>query len=60
MNRILTLYNIEFKRIYKLYFLLIGTLFIANLVGVMKTLYDSVKRISLENNLPMNIDILKN
>lgn len=59
MNRILTLYNIEFKRIYKLYFLLIGTLFIANLVGVMKTLYDSVKRISLENNLPMNIDILK-
>lgn len=59
MNRILTLYNIEFKRIYKLYFLLIGTLFIANLVGVMKTLYDSVKRISLENNLPMNLDILK-
>lgn len=59
MNRILTLYNIEFKRIYKLYFLLIGTLFIANLAGVMKTLYDSVKRISLENNLPMNIDILK-
>lgn len=59
MNRILTLYNIEFKRIYKLYFLLIGTLFIANLGGVMKTLYDSVKRISLENNLPMNIDILK-
>lgn len=59
MNRILTLYNIEFKRIYKLYFLLIGTLFIANLGGVMKTLYNSVKRISLENNLPMNIDILK-
>jgi hypothetical protein len=59
VNRILTLYNIEFKRIYKLYFLLIGTLFIANLAGVMKTLYDSVKRISLENNLPMNIDILK-
>lgn len=59
MNRILTLYNIEFKRIYKLYFLLIGTLLIANLAGVMKTLYDSVKRISLENNLPMNIDILK-
>lgn len=59
MNRILTLYNIEFKRIYKLYFLLIGMLFIANLAGVMKTLYDSVKRISLENNLPMNIDILK-
>lgn len=59
MNKILTLYNIEFKRIYKLYFLLIGTLLIANLAGVMKTLYDSVKRISLENNLPMNIDILK-
>ncbi|MGY5266422.1 hypothetical protein [Paraclostridium bifermentans] len=59
MNNILTLYNIEFKRIYKLYFLLIGTLLIANLAGVMKTLYDSVKRISLENNLPMNIDILK-
>lgn len=59
MNKILTLYNIEFKRIYKLYFLLIGTLLIANLAGVMKTLYDSVKRISLENNLPMNMDILK-
>lgn len=59
MDKILTLYNIEFKRIYKLYFLLIVALFIANLGGVYKALYDSVKRISLDNNMPMNLDILK-
>ncbi|GAA0709466.1 hypothetical protein GCM10008904_20390 [Paraclostridium ghonii] len=59
MNKILTLYNIEFKRIYKLYFLLIGVLFIANLGGVFKVLYHSVKTISTENNIPMKLNILK-
>lgn len=59
MNKILTLYNIEFKRIYKLYFLLIGVLFIANLGGVFKVLYNSVKTISTENNMPMKLNILK-
>lgn len=59
MNKILTLYNIEFKRIYKLYFLLIGVLFIANLGGVFKVLYNSVKTISTENNMLMKLNILK-
>lgn len=58
MNKILTLYNIEFKRIYKLYFALIGMLFIGNIGGVVKSLYDSIEKISNENNIPMNLDIL--
>ena len=58
MNKILTLYNIEFKRIYKLYFSLIGVLFIGNLAGVIKSIYDSVKYISMQNNLVMNIKLL--
>ncbi|MGL5754258.1 MAG: hypothetical protein ACRCYC_02935 [Paraclostridium sp.] len=58
MNKILTLYNIEFKRIYKLYFALIGMLFIGNIGGVVKSLYDSIAKISNENNIPMNLDIL--
>ena len=58
MNKILTLYNIEFKRIYKLYFALIGILFIGNIGGVVKSLYDSIEKISNENNIPMNLDIL--
>lgn len=59
MNKILTLYNIEFKRIYKLYLALIGILFIGNIGGVVKSLYDSIKKISTENNLPMNMEVLK-
>jgi hypothetical protein len=59
MNRILSLYNIEFKRIYKLYFALIGTLFIGNLAGLAISIKDSVEKISIDNKLPMNISILK-
>ncbi len=59
MNKILNLYNIEFKRIYKLYFALIGMVFIANLVGVAISIKNSVERISLDNNLPMNVNSLK-
>lgn len=59
MNKILNLYNIEFKRIYKLYFALIGMVFIANLVGVAISIKNSVESISLDNNLPMNINSLK-
>lgn len=59
MNKILNLYNIEFKRIYKLYFALIGMVFIANLVGVAISIKNSVESISLDNNLPMNVNSLK-
>lgn len=59
MNKILSLYNIEFKRIYKLYFALIGMVFVANLAGVAISIKNSVEKISLENNLPMNVNSLK-
>ncbi len=59
MNKILSLYNIEFKKIYKLYFVLIGMVFIANLVGVAISIKNSLEKISLENNLNMNINSLK-
>ena len=59
MNKILTLYNIEFKRIYKLYFALIGMLFLGNLAGLAISIKNSVKGISMDNKLPMNISILK-
>lgn len=59
MNKILNLYNIELKRIYKLYFALIGMVFIANIAGVAISIKNSVERISLDNNLPMNVNSLK-
>ncbi|WP_270647886.1 hypothetical protein [Paeniclostridium hominis] len=59
MNKILTLYNIEFKRIYKLYFALIGMLFLGNLAGLAISIKNSVKEISMDNKLLMNISILK-
>ncbi len=59
MNKILTLYNIEFKRIYKLYFALIGMLFLGNLAGLAISIKNSVKEISTDNKLPMNLSILK-
>ena len=59
MNKILSLYNIEFKRIYKLYFALIGMLFLGNLAGLAISIKNSVKEISMDNKLPMNISILK-
>ena len=59
MNKILSLYNIEFKRIYKLYFALIGALFIGNLAGLAISIKNSVEKISTDNKLPMNLSILK-
>ena len=59
MNKILTLYNIEFKRIYKLYFVLIGILFLSNLGGVAFSIKNSVSKISMENNLAKSLDVLK-
>ncbi|CEP81409.1 hypothetical protein QJR30_12960 [Paraclostridium sordellii] len=59
MNKLFTLYDIEFKRIYKLYAALICMLFIGNLVGVVISVKNSVESISLENNLPPNLNILK-
>lgn len=59
MNKILSLYNIEFKRIYKLYFALIGALFIGNLSGLAISIKNSVEKISTDNKLPMNLSILK-
>ena len=59
MNKILTLYNIEFKRIYKLYLSLIGVLLIGNLLSVTKSIYNSIENISNENHFIMSINLLK-
>lgn len=59
MNKLFTLYDIEFKRIYKLYAALICMLFIGNLVGIVISIKNSVESISLNNNLPPNLNILK-
>ena len=59
MNKILTLYNIEFKRIYKLYLSLIGALFIGNLLAIFKVINYTINRIANENKLVKSFSLLK-
>lgn len=59
MNKILTLYDMEFKRIYKLYF---GALFLfigANISGVLLALYNVCKYTSEKVRIEMSIELLK-
>ena len=39
MNNILTLYDMEFKRIYKIYFTLIGLLFVSNIGATLYNIF---------------------
>lgn len=59
MNNILTLYNMEFKRIYKLYFGLIGTLLIANIASVCLGIYNTMRHIERNQFISMNFNLFK-
>lgn len=59
MNNILTLYDMEFKRIYKIYFALIGILFASNIGATLFSIYNmSSGRYYVEGE-PINIQVLK-
>ncbi|RDY24286.1 hypothetical protein CHF27_004170 [Romboutsia maritimum] len=60
MNKIMTLFEFEFKRIYKLYLVLIGVLFAGNLGVVAIKLHEHILHMNEVYNLPMEISVLKN
>lgn len=55
MSNILTLYNMEFKRIYKLYFVLIGTMFASNIGVLVFNLYNVANSVSSKLKVPISI-----
>lgn len=59
MSKILTLYNIEFKRVYKLYLALLGILFAGNIAIVSRKLSDIINSVAEDRNLRPSMDILK-
>lgn len=59
MNKILTLYDIEFKRIYKLYFALLALLFAGNIAVVWKGIHNVVNLVATSNELKPTIGLLK-
>lgn len=59
MNNILTLYDMEFKRIYKIYFMLIGILLASNIGATLFSIYNiSSGRYYVDEEL-INIQVLK-
>lgn len=60
MSNILTLYNMEFKRIYKLYFSLIATLFAGNLISLLLAINDTIRFIKRSEMIQINFNMLKN
>lgn len=60
MSNILTLYNMEFKRIYKLYFALIGVLFLGNIGVSIFALYFNIKNFATQYKLPLNLEAIRN
>ncbi len=59
MNKIWTLYNMEFKRIYKLYFVLLGLLGLGNILATGYGLYDATVSLSYNNNLNFSISSIR-
>ncbi|MDK2562132.1 hypothetical protein QOZ84_01115 [Romboutsia sedimentorum] len=59
MNKILTLYNIEFKRIYKLYFTLLGLLLVGNIGIVAKQLHRQVNIAASKAKAKASMELLK-
>ena len=59
MNNILTLYDMEFKRIYKIYFTLIGLLFTANIGATLYNIFFRVKRMIDNEGNPITMHTLK-
>ncbi|WP_042273527.1 hypothetical protein [Faecalimicrobium dakarense] len=59
MSNILTLYNMEFKRIYKLYFGLIVVLFLGNIVSIGLGIYDTMRHMNRNQMIPVDFNIFK-
>ena len=59
MNNILTLYDMEFKRIYKIYFTLIGLLFVSNIGATLYNIFFRVKRMIDNEGNPITMHTLK-
>ena len=59
MNNILTLYDMEFKRIYKIYFALIGILFASNIGATLFSIYSVPSRTSDIEGNPITVNVLK-
>ncbi|MDK2584370.1 hypothetical protein QOZ83_00730 [Romboutsia sedimentorum] len=59
MNKILTLYNIEFKRIYKLYFTLLGLLLVGNIGIVAKQLNRQANIAASKVKAKVSMELLK-
>ena len=59
MNNILTLYDMEFKRIYKIYFTLIGLLFASNIGATLYNIFFRVKRMIDNEGNPITMHTLK-
>lgn len=59
MNNILTLYDMEFKRIYKIYFALIGILLASNIGATLFSIYSSPSRCSDREGNPITVNVLK-
>lgn len=59
MNNILTLYDMEFKRIYKIYFTLIGILLASNIGATLFSIYSVPSRTSDIEGNPITVNVLK-
>lgn len=59
MNNILTLYDMEFKRIYKIFFICLGLLLVANIGATVLSMYSTVSIIALEEGVNKSLDILR-
>ncbi|MGL5752326.1 MAG: hypothetical protein ACRCXT_17455, partial [Paraclostridium sp.] len=58
MNKIWTLYNMEFKRIYKLYLFILGAMGIGNILGVGLSLYNTERSVD-DLHIGFSLDLLK-
>ena len=59
MYNILTLYDMEFKRIYKIYFTLIGILLASNIGATLFSIYSVPSRTSDIEGNPITVNVLK-
>ncbi len=59
MNKILTLYDIEFKRVKKIYFSILGLLIISNMLCFIYSLYSVSKEVQAILNIRGGINLLK-
>ncbi|MGL4797315.1 MAG: hypothetical protein ACRC1Y_04750, partial [Paraclostridium sp.] len=58
MSKIWALYNMEFKRIYKLYFTTLGFMILANILGIGLSLYNTERSIDVDH-IGFSLELLK-